>query len=591
MTLLLVSFIAGFLTVLAPCVLPLLPIIIGGSVGGVKRNPYLITASLAFAIVAFTLLLKFSTLFIDIPESVWSTLSGSVIIVFGLISIFPSVWENINFKLGLSRRSDALLNESAHGKSVWSDMLIGLSLGPVFSSCSPTYFLILATVLPRSLAVGTFYLVVYALGLSLALLLVSLLGQRFIKNARFAADPRGWFKRGLGVLFVIVGVFIITGIDKKIQTFAVERGYYSVSRIEEKLLMQLPAKTADMPTSAVKQAFSMANPSAKNYPRYREIEKPSGYLNTTPLTLGSLVGKKVILVDFMTYSCINCIRTFPYLNAWYDKYKDQGLEIVAIHTPEFAFEKKIENVRAALKKYGIKFPVVLDNEYGTWNAYGNRYWPRKYLIDIDGYVVYDHIGEGGYKETEAKIQELLQEKMVREGTVAKPLLTGVVVTGTAIGDVKSPETYFGSDRNEYLVNGKQQVAGKQTLVVPKNIKLNTLALGGTWNFQPEYAENMSQQAVIAYRYAAPKVFFVASGPDDRVLKNPSYLKVKIHRDGRSLTPDIAGEDVVFENGESYLQVDEERLYNIISDVKDGQEHVLELIIEQPGMKAYTFTFG
>ncbi len=403
MTLLLVSFVAGALTVLAPCVLSLLPVIIGGSVGGNKRNPYVITASLALAIVVFTLLLKFSTLFIDIPQSVWSAISGIVIIVFGLISVFPVAWEKINFRLGLSRRSDTLLAESAQKKSWWGDVLIGLSLGPVFSSCSPTYFLILATVLPRSVAEGVLYLVVYALGLSGVLLLVSLLGQRFIKNARWAADPRGWFKRGLGILFVIVGVLILTGIDKKIQTYTVERGYYNVSSIEEKLLMQLPIKTSDMPTSAVKQAFTMANPTEKNYPRYRDIIKPSGYVNTPPLTLTSLVGKKVIMVDFMTYSCINCIRTFPYLNAWYDTYKDQGLEIVGIHTPEFAFEKKIENVREELKKYGIKFPVVLDNDYGTWNAYGNNYWPRKYLIDIDGYVVYDHIGEGGYKETEEKI--------------------------------------------------------------------------------------------------------------------------------------------------------------------------------------------
>jgi hypothetical protein len=181
--------------------------------------------------------------------------------------------------------------------------------------------------------------------------------------------------------------------------------------------------------------------------------------------------------------------------------------------------------------------------------------------------------------------------MMREGKVAADVSSGSVVTGTPIGKVNSPETYFGSDRNEYLVNGKQKVGGTQTLVVPKNIKLNTLALGGTWNFVPEYAENLSQQAIIVFRYAAQRVFFVASGPDDHALKNPSYIKVKVHRDGKSLTPDIAGEDVLFENGESYMKIDEERLYNVIRDVKDGRDHLLELIIEQPGVKAYTFTFG
>src|SRR3989344_3254541 len=151
---------------------------------------------------------------------------------------------------------------------------------------------------------------------------------------------------------------------------------------------------------------------------YVEIVNPSGFLNTgvdsdgkvAPVTLGDLVGKKVILVDFMTYSCINCQRTFPHVKAWYEKYKDKGLEIVGIHTPEFAFEKNIENVRVAMKKAGITYPVVLDNDYGTWKAYANNYWPRKYLIDINGNIVYDHIGEGAYEETEMKILELLEER-------------------------------------------------------------------------------------------------------------------------------------------------------------------------------------
>src|SRR3989344_3502091 len=145
----------------------------------------------------------------------------------------------------------------------------------------------------------------------------------------------------------------------------------------------------------------------KNYPRARDLVSPEGYINTDNITLAELVGKKVILVDFWTYSCINCQRTQPYLNAWYEKYRAAGLEIIGVHTPEFEFEKNYENVKRAVEKAGIKYPVVQDNDYATWQAYGNRYWPRKYLIDIDGYIVYDHIGEGGYEETERKIQELL----------------------------------------------------------------------------------------------------------------------------------------------------------------------------------------
>ena len=143
------------------------------------------------------------------------------------------------------------------------------------------------------------------------------------------------------------------------------------------------------------------------YDKAKEISSPDGFINTAPITISELIGEKVILIDFWTYSCINCQRTLPYLNAWYEKYKDSGLAIVGIHTPEFGFEKEYDNVLAAAKKFGVTYPVVLDNDYATWRAYSNRYWPRKYLIDIDGYIVYDHSGEGAYDQTERKIQELL----------------------------------------------------------------------------------------------------------------------------------------------------------------------------------------
>jgi cytochrome c biogenesis protein CcdA/thiol-disulfide isomerase/thioredoxin len=581
MPLLFVSFIAGVLTVLAPCVLPLLPIIIGGSVQGkAKRNPYVIALSLSATIVIFTLLLKFSTLFINVPQSVWSIISGVIIIIFGLISVFPNIWTKINVKLNLSTRSDNLLNKSAKTHSWWSDIVLGCSLGPVFSSCSPTYFLILATVLPRSLTAGIIYLLVYALGLSLVLMLVSILGQRFIRNARWAADPNGWFKRGLGILFLIVGIFILTGTDKKIQTFLVEKGYYNVSNLEQNLLKNANPENSPQ----VEPSTDSSTPNAQSFPLYREITNPSGFVNSDPFTIKQLVGKKIILVDFMTYSCINCIRTFPYLNAWYDKYKDQGLEIVAIHTPEFAFEHKIENVREAIQRFGIKFPVVLDNNYATWNAYGNSYWPRKYLIDINGRIVYDHIGEGMYDETEKKIQELLKEKMTHDNTPTASVPNNLINPIKTSDDIEanSPETYFGSGRNEFFVNGQSGIPGIQNLTIPSKFNLNELNLGGTWNFVSEYAENTTASAKILYRYNAKAVYLVSSATKE--------VKIKVLLDGKPLSQKNAGTDVKFENGESYMIIKEERLYSIIQDQR-ASEHTLELQIEGQGLKAYTFTFG
>ncbi|MCA9384870.1 MAG: redoxin family protein, partial [Candidatus Magasanikbacteria bacterium] len=398
---------------------------------------------------------------------------------------------------------------------------------------------------------------------SLVLFLVSLLGQKFTRGAAWAADPNGWFKRGLGILFLIVGVFILTGTDKKLQAYLLEKGYFNITNVEQKLLEKaLPQEKA-----SDNEPVSM-----KNYPRYREIANPSGFVNTEPFQIADLIGKKVILVDFMTYSCINCIRTFPYLNDWNDKYKDLGLVIVGIHTPEFAFEKKRENVVEAMKKYGITFPVVMDNDYGTWNAYQNSYWPRKYLIDLDGNIVYDHIGEGQYEETEMKIQELLKVKAKVSDLDKSDVLNS-----------RSPETYFGSARNRTLVTSPTGVSGIANGVITKPLKLNALSLGGTWDIQPDFAVSSATQSQIAYRFDASEVYFVAASTEGQ--------DVEVLLDGKSLTEQQAGEDIFFRDGKSYLRVQEERLYSLFRSTGKNESHDLELIVPEAGLEAYTFTFG
>lgn len=237
MVLFLVSFLAGVLTVLAPCILPLLPVIVGGAAAGPKkRNAYVITASLALSVVLFTLLLKATTAFIAIPQSFWAAFAGGIIIAFGLVSLFPQAWEKVNIKLGLQKNSDELMEKSAKRSGRFGDILLGASLGPVFSSCSPTYFVILGVVLPQSFALGTIYLLAYAAGLASVLLAIALLGQRFVKKVRWAADPQGWFKKGLGVLFILVGIFILTGADKDLEAFLLDQGYYNPTFLEDSIL-------------------------------------------------------------------------------------------------------------------------------------------------------------------------------------------------------------------------------------------------------------------------------------------------------------------------------------------------------------------
>ncbi len=240
MTFLAIAFIAGVLTVLAPCILPLLPVVIGSSASGrSKATPYIVVASLGASIILFTFLLKASTAFISIPQSFWTYLSGGILVFFGITLLFPKVWESVPGLSKLTVRSNKLLGSGHQKKSVWGDIIVGAALGPVFSTCSPTYFVILASVLPASFFLGTVYLLAYVFGLSLILLLIALLGERFASRLSGFSDPRGMFKKGLGLLFVLLGVMIVLGLDKKLEAAILDSGYFDVTKVEQRLLEKI----------------------------------------------------------------------------------------------------------------------------------------------------------------------------------------------------------------------------------------------------------------------------------------------------------------------------------------------------------------
>jgi thiol-disulfide isomerase/thioredoxin len=315
-----------------------------------------------------------------------------------------------------------------------------------------------------------------------------------------------------------------------------------------------------------------------------EIVDPTGFINvSSTFTLGSLVGKKVVLLDFWTYSCINCVRTIPYLNAWYQKYKDYGLVIVGIHTPEFDFEKDINNVQNAVAEYGIKYPVILDSNMGTWNAYNNLYWPNEYLIDMAGYIVHNQVGEGSYAESEADIQNALRQRATILGMDPSTIPTGTVtVSGQNLNEINSPETYFGPERNSYLANGTPMTTGKQSLTIPSSslIQLNNLYLGGTWDFEGQNATNVTANAEITYEYNAGKVYIVAAGA-------ANGTTVDVLQDGKPISAADSGSDV--HNGKIVISAN--KLYNLVSNADGGGVHTLQLIVETPGLQAFTFTFG
>ncbi len=643
MFLFLLSFVAGVLTILAPCTLPLLPLMVGSSIAGGgesattnKKKAVTIAASLGISIILFTFILKVSTAFIAIPPETWSIISGTIIIIFGLVTVFPTIWEKIPYVSKLSIGSNKILGSGYQKKSFWGDVIIGASLGPVFSTCSPTYFVILATVLPQSLLAGLVDLIAYAVGLSGMVLLIAFLGQKIVNKLGVLSDPNGIFKKILGLIFLVLGVGIIFGIDKVVETKLLNSGIFDITKVEQKLLELnkkttnsnqapssdtaqnilnglpvqtcnatscLPVANGNVPSNitATNTASTSGNNSTvqKNTnapvqpnvvqkdttplvrlhgPAAPEITNPSDFINTNgqPITISQFRGKKIVLIDFWTYSCINCQRSLPYVNAWYDKYKDQGLEVIGIHTPEFAFEKVKSNVEEAVKKLGIKYPVVMDSNYGTWGAFDNNSWPRKYLIDENGEIIYDHVGEGEYDKTEEVIQQALKNLNESKG-VQTNVSSGIVAPDKAIDPnsikVGSPEVYFGYGRNQFLVNGSRGTAGNQDLIAPdtslnsKDVILkNSLYLGGSWNFQEEHADSQGP-ATVVFDYSAKNVYMVAS--------SDKPITLHIYIDG------VKKNDVVVSGNTLYT------LY----EGSGSSEHLLRIETDGAGLKAFTFTFG
>jgi thiol-disulfide isomerase/thioredoxin len=498
----------------------------------------------------------------------------------------------------------------------WADIAVGAALGPVFTTCSPTFFVILATVLPQSLAKGLIDLAVYIIGLALVLLLISWIGQKLVNKLEWAANPYGWFRKTLGILFILLAIIIAFGFDKKVESDILNSGFFDVTKIEQVITETLQGRVgpndqnsiindqANATSTASTSINLNANPSGnpggsflqnlfgggaaatpdeRNEGKYIEITDPSGFVNSSPITIGQFVGRKVILIDFIDYSCINCERTFPYLEDWWQKYQNQGLEVIAIHTPEFAFEKDINNVTAAARQFGLTFPIVLDNNYATWSAYQNEYWPHKYLIDANGNIIYDHIGEGGYSDTEAEIVKQLNILHTKLGEPADVTEATSSLSGAVQVNADSPETYFGAMRNEYFGNGTPSETGTQTYTKPDasaQLSPDTFYLGGTWDIEQEYAQNVSASSTISYIFDASKMYIVAAS----ALGTPVTATILI--DGQPIPEQWQGSDV--QNG--ILTITGSRLYSLFTSSIMGQ-HRIDIIFNKPGAQAYTFTFG
>lgn len=309
-----------------------------------------------------------------------------------------------------------------------------------------------------------------------------------------------------------------------------------------------------------------------------ELVGIAGYINTDS-TLQEKIKGKVVLYDIWTYSCINCQRTLPYITAWDEKYSDQGLLIIGIHSPEFEFEKDINNVKLAVEKFGIKYPVVLDNDKEIWDAFENRYWPRKYLADDEGYIRYDHIGEGAYDETEKIIQQLLEERAKKLGLDVTSALPLVDIDEYEHGS-RTPELYFGYD----FAFGRSQIGNSEgfkpnqqvTYTIPDKLRENNFYMEGTWKNLEDRMILVSDSGRIILPYFAKEVNIVASGESE----------LEIFLDGNRITDQDSGADV----SDSKVKTKESTLYNIVR-TNESSSHTLEIKANNPGFEIYTFTFG
>lgn len=567
MLLLLISFIAGILTILAPCVLPLLPVIIGGSISGKTKErarPYIIAGSLAVSIVVFTLLLKLSTLLINLSPSVLDYIAGGLLVALGLVSIFPELWEKLMIALNWQAASQRFLGKGEHNKDKYiGPILIGVALGPVFASCSPTYAFILASVLPHSFVSGLIYLITYSIGLVLALLVVSLVGKKFISRFSWAIDTHSLFRRIIGLIFVLIGVAIITGQEIKIETWVANHMPFDETKIEQVLLAKQNKESIIHKISNSISNDSVLNVQPTPAPQFVGL---TNWINSPPLTLSQLKGK-VVLVDFWTYSCINCIRSIPYVEQWYQTYKDKGLVVVGVSTPEFAFEHNPLNVQAAVKGDGISYPVALDNNYDTWNAYDNDSWPADYLIDKHGNIRYVNLGEGNYGTTEKAIQILLG--------INEPLKTPT--SSVPISANQTPETYFGTNRTEDFIGSPSLADGTATYSPYSPLTPNEWTLNGAWQVDPEYITSASNNAMLTFNFVAKNVYVVAGSLNNQ----NETVSVSIAGTNNS----DYGSDVT--NGQ--MTISAPRLYSIVS-LKQLGNTTVTLSVPR-GVSLYTFTFG